>query len=145
MACHSVAMTPKVELPSWPAGTVVILVTAGPRPHAIPVSAALRAADDRVLLGLARSRESLRRLREDPQVTLAVCAHGCAFSADGRATVVQERLTDRVSAVEVHVSEIHDHMRATFELQEGPRWRWTDPDAARADAEVRAALRHLVG
>jgi hypothetical protein len=138
-------MTSKVKLPSWPDGTIVILVTAGTRPHAIPVSAALRAGDDRVLLGLARSRESLRRLREDPQVTLAVCAHGCAFSADGRATVVQEQLTERVAAVEVRVTELHDHMRASFELQEGARWDWTDPDAARADAAVRAALEHLAG
>jgi hypothetical protein len=77
-------MVAPIDLPSWPSGTVAILVTAGDPPHAIPVSAVLRAGPDRILLGLARRRESLTRLRRDPRVTVAVCAPDVALSADGR-------------------------------------------------------------
>src|SRR5689334_6799011 len=49
-------------LPQWPPGTVLTLVTGGREPHAIPVSAAVRAGPLRLLIGLARGRESLARL-----------------------------------------------------------------------------------
>ncbi len=67
-------MTDVAQLPHWPAGTVAILVTGGERPHAIPVSAVVRAGERRLLIGLARGRESLRRLRASPEVTVAICA-----------------------------------------------------------------------
>ena len=136
-------MAVQAKLPRWPRGTVAILVTGGGHPHAIPVSTAVRAGDDRVLLALARTRGSLRRLREDPRVTLAVCAAGVAFSADGRATVVDEALTERVVAVAVEVEQVHDHLRPTFALEGGVSWRWTDADAEDADDAVHAALRRL--
>ncbi|HEY3019285.1 MAG TPA: hypothetical protein VGJ32_03790, partial [Solirubrobacteraceae bacterium] len=73
-------------LPEWPPGTVTILATAGGPPHAIPVSAAIRAAPAVALLGLARRRESLARLRADPRAALAVLARGdVAITAHGRA------------------------------------------------------------
>jgi hypothetical protein len=136
-------MASTVDLPHWPTGTVVILVTGGARPHAIPVSAARRTGPDRILLGLARRRESLVRLRAQPEVTLAICAPDVALSADGSVTVIDERLTDSVVAVAVVVHTLHDHRRPTFAMHAGVAWEWTDEDAVRADAEVRAALERL--
>ena len=42
--------------------------------------------------------------------------------------------------VRLEVERIQDHAHPTFEIDEGVRWHWTDEDAARADAEVRASL-----
>ncbi len=118
-------------------------MTGGGRPHAIPVSAVIRAGPDRVLIGLAQRRESLARLRTDPEVSLAICCAGQAFTADGRATVLAEQLVPGVCAVAVDVHEVHDHLRPTFAIESGVRWHWTDADAQRGDAEVRAALARL--
>ena len=136
-------MPSTVDLPQWPTATVVILATAGDRPHAIPVSAARRSGPDRILLGLGRRRESLARLREQPEVTLAICGPDVAVSADGTATVIDEQLTESVVAVLVVVHTLHDHLRPTFALHAGVAWAWTDEDARRADAEVRAGLERL--
>ena len=43
----------------------------------------------------------------------------------------------------VEVDEIADHNRPTYEIEDGIRWRWTDAEAERRDAEARAALRNL--
>jgi flavin reductase (DIM6/NTAB) family NADH-FMN oxidoreductase RutF len=72
-------------LPDRPAGTVAVLVTIGETPHAIPVSAVLRAGPDRLLLGLADGRGSLARLREDPRVAVALLAAGMALNVRARA------------------------------------------------------------
>ncbi|MGA2012127.1 MAG: hypothetical protein ABSH51_16615 [Solirubrobacteraceae bacterium] len=128
-------------LPHWPAGTVLILVTSGREPHAIPVSAAVRAGPRRVLLGLARRRESLARLRADPRVALSIIAGGdIAVTAYGSAIVAQEELTEGVSAVEMSVESVQDHGQPTFVIERGVAWRWTDPEALRRDGEVRRAL-----
>jgi hypothetical protein len=124
---------------------VAFLVTGGERPHAIPVSAVVRAGPMQILLGLARGRDSLVRLRADPRVTVAICASDAAFSADGTASVATEQLTANTVAVAVEVDTLHDHRRPTFAIDDGVRWHWTDDDAAAADDEVRAALRGLVG
>jgi hypothetical protein len=131
------------ELPDWPAGTVAILVTGGERPHAIPVSAVLRAGPRQLLIGLAHSRESLARLRRSPEVTVAICARDVAVSVDGRATVLDSDLVDGVAAVAVEADAIHDHDRPTFALHAGVAWEWTDEEAAHRDAAVQAALRQL--
>src|SRR5205823_5256786 len=55
-------------LPDWPAGTVAVLATGGPAPHAIPVSTVLRAGPRTIVLALAAGRDSLARLRADPSV-----------------------------------------------------------------------------
>ena len=136
---------PSDELPHWPRGTVAILVTAGARPHAIPVSAAVRAGPHRILLGLAKRRESLARLRADPAVTVSITAAGCAFSADGHAEVLEESATDNVTAVAVDVTEIHDHLRPTFAIEAGTAWHWTDAGAQAGDETVHAALTRLAG
>lgn len=127
-------------LPEWPPGTVTILATAGEGPHAIPVSAALRAGPSRVLIGLAASRDSLARLRADDRVALAIVSENVAVTAHGHALVLGEELTEGVVAVEIEVERVQDHDRPTFAIEAGVRWRWTDREAERRDAEVHAAL-----
>ena len=133
-------------LPEWPAGTVTILATAGEPPHAIPVSAAVRAGPRRALVALASTRESLARLRTDPRVSLAIVCENVAVTAYGHAHVLDgEAVADGVVAVEIEVEHVQDHDRPTFAIESGVRWHWTDPDAERRDAEVRAALLALAG
>src|SRR4051812_38583220 len=129
------------ELPDWPAGTVAVLSTGGGAPHAIPVSTAFRAGPRTIVLGLALRRESLARLRAEPRCALTVLARGLAFTALGRAEIVEE--SDRLAAVRIDVERIQDHDQPTFAIEDGVRWRWTDADAERADAAVREALRAL--
>jgi len=135
-------------LPDWPAGTVTILATAtataGDPPHAIPVSAAVRAGPRRALVALAATRGSLKRLRADPNVSLTIVCEDTAVTAYGRARVLDaDAVVDGVTAVEIEVDRVQDHDRPTFAIESGARWRWTDPDAERRDAEVRAALTRL--
>ena len=131
-------------LPDWSAGTVTILSTTGEAPHAIPVSAALRAGPRRALIALAAGRESLARLRADPRVALAILAEGdVAVTAHGEARVVDEALVDGVVAVEIEVQRVQNHHRPAFAIEAGVRWRWTDSSAEARDAEVRAALQRL--
>jgi hypothetical protein len=132
-------------LPDWPPGTVTVLATTGASPHAIPVSAALRAGPERALLGLARGRESLARLRADGAVALAILAPGIAVTAYGQARVVEEELVEGVAAVEILVERVQDHDRPSFEIEAGVAWRWTDPEATARDQAVRTALERLAG
>ncbi|HTP23234.1 MAG TPA: pyridoxamine 5'-phosphate oxidase family protein [Mycobacteriales bacterium] len=135
-------------LPDWPAGTVTILVTAtaGNPPHAIPVSAAVRADPRRALIALAAGRGSLARLRADPNVSLTIVCEATAVTAYGRARVLDDQaLVDGVVAVEIEVERVQDHDRPTFAIEAGVRWRWTEPDAERRDAQVREALARLRG
>lgn len=121
----------------------MILTTCGGAPHAIPVSAVVRAGSRRVLLGLARSRESLARLRDYPAVALALLAADVAVTLYGEARVLREELVEGVCAVEVEVREVQDHNRPTFVIESGAGWHWTDPEAQERDDAVRAALRRL--
>lgn len=130
-------------LPQWPAGTVAILVTEGTPPHAIPVSAAVRAGSDRVLIGLASGRESLARLRRAPAVALALLAEDLAVTIEGVARVLDEELTEGTVAVQITADSVQDHLRPTFDLQSGVAWRWTDEAAATRDRQVRRALLEL--
>ncbi len=133
-------------LPHWTPGTVAILSTGAGAPHAIPVSTGVRADDRTVILALARRRESLFRLREDPRCALTLLTGGdVAVTAHGMATVVQEPLSisDRVAAVRIDVQWMQDHGQPRFEVLEGVRWRWTDEAAETRDAEIRAALTEL--
>jgi hypothetical protein len=132
-----------VVLPEWPDGTVATLSTGAGDPHAIPVSTIVRAGDRAVLFVLARRRESLARLREDPRCALTILASGVSVTAIGRATVLDAELSERVVAVRLDVERVQDHAQDTFELLEGVRWRWTDAEAERTDAWLREALRRL--
>lgn len=139
-----------MNLPEWPPGTVALLATsasdAGRPVHAIPISTALRAADDRVLLALGPRRSTLARLREQPEVALALLGpDDVAVTILGRARVVADPLAgaEPVVGVELAVRQICDHGSARFRVDDGVRWRWTDPEAERRDAATRAALERL--
>jgi hypothetical protein len=125
-------------LPRWPEGTVAVLAT-GER-HQIPVSLVHRAGDRALVVGLAPSRESLANLRAEPRCAVTVIAPGIAFTAHGRATVED---AGPIAGVRVDVEGIADHTQDTFEITAGVRWRWTDEEAARRDADARHALRRL--
>ena len=125
-------------LPEWPEGTVTVLSTGAGDPHAIPVSTAVRRDDRALAFALALRRESLARLRSDPRCAVTVLAAGSAFTVHGRAVV--ERELERVAIVRVDVDSIQDHQSPRFEIDAGVAWHWTSDEAARGDAETRAAL-----
>jgi hypothetical protein len=132
------------SLPHWERGTPVVLCVAGP--HPIPVSTAIRAGDDRVLLALGRERETLRRLRADPAVALLVLAEGVAFTAFGEARVVAERMetADTIVAVELRVARVQDHLAdGRSVMLDGARWRWATEEMAAADEATFAELERL--
>lgn len=125
-----------------------MLSTGAGAPHAIPVSAIVRAGPRRVLLALALRRESLARLRTDPRCALTLMTGGdVACTAYGRARIVQEPMTvsDRVAAIAIDVESIEDHMQPDFVLEGPVRWRWTDAEARERDAAIRDALARLAG
>jgi Pyridoxamine 5'-phosphate oxidase len=133
-------------LPEWRPGTVAVLSTGGGRPHAIPVSTAIRTGPRSIVLVLARRRESLARLREDPHCALTILAGGnLAFTARGRARIVEDPMAvaDNVTAVRIDVEAIQDHGQDSFEIDAGVLWHWTDAQAEQRDAEIRAALAHV--
>jgi flavin reductase (DIM6/NTAB) family NADH-FMN oxidoreductase RutF len=133
------------ELPRFEPGTVAILSTGGGAPHAIPVSNWI-VCGPRVLLALARRRESLARLRREPQVAFTVLAQGVALTAHASARVVVEALaaSDEVAAIALDVHAIQDHDQPTFTLDEGVRWHWDDDEAQARDAAIRTELASLV-
>ena len=132
------------RLPDWERGTPAVLCVAGP--HPIPITAYLRAGDDRVLLALGRKRETLRRLRGDPSVALLLMGTGLAFTAHGRASVIAEELeaTDTVVAVELRVDRIQNHLAdKRTEMLDGARWRWCAEQHGEAEDAILADLKRL--
>ncbi len=133
-------------LPSWPDGTVTILVTSGHPPHAIPVSAALRAGPRTILIALGSGRQSLARLRDEPAVALVVLAEAdIALTAHGAGRVLEEPMPEGVVAVGIDVQSVQDHRREAFTIDSGVRFHWTDQTAERRDNEVHAALSRIAG
>ena len=133
-------------LPHWEHGTAAVLCVTGP--HAIPVSTAVRAGDDRIVLALGGGRETLARLRAEPAVALCLLAQGLAFTAHGEARVVREELecAPAVAAVELRVDRVQNHLAdGRSEVLAGPRWRWTDEGAAASDPDIMAELQGLGG
>jgi hypothetical protein len=129
------------ELPEWEDGAVALLSTGGGAPHAIPVSAAVRAGPHRVLIALAAHRESLERLRREPRCALTiVTAPDVACTAHARAEILPDELVEGVVAVALHVDAIQDHMQPRFAIEAGVAWRWTDEQARERDRMVREAL-----
>ena len=125
-------------LPDFPTRTIAVLSTSDGEPHAIPVSAPLRAGDRRIRLSLHRERESLARLRQRPHVALTVLAEGdVAFTARGRARVLHEAMKSdpRYAAVEIDVEHVDDHRQAAFLVEAGVDRRWVDDDEKRALGE----------
>jgi hypothetical protein len=131
-------------LPTWPTRTVGMLATTAPDgPHVIPVSAPLRAGDRLILLSLHRTRGSLERLRDRPEVALLVLAgDDIAFTARGRASVVEEPMDvapDYV-AVAIEVDAIVDHRQPAFVVDSGIGRRWVDAAEQKALGARVAAL-----
>jgi hypothetical protein len=118
------------DLPAWPARTIAILATLGDdEPHAIPVSAPVRAGERRILLNLHRTRDSLKRLGERPRVALTIlAAENVAFTARGPAQAVSETMAGApdYAAIAIDVEQIDDHRQSAFEVQAGPDRRWVD-------------------
>jgi hypothetical protein len=133
-------------LPHWEQGTPGVLCAAGP--HPIPVSTAVRVADDRLLFMLGRRREVLRRLREEPRAAFLMLGEGFAFTAHGRVAVVAEELeaADTLVAVELRVERLQDHLAdGRTEMLDGARWRWRDEEFGETDEAVVAELLRLGG
>jgi hypothetical protein len=132
------------RLPQWERGTPAVLCAGGP--HVIPISTAVRVADDTIRFALGREREMLHRLREDGRAALLVMGKGLAFSAYGWATVVAEELevADTVVAVELRVERFQDHLAdGRTEMVDGARWRWTDEQLAESEPKIWAELEGL--
>jgi uncharacterized pyridoxamine 5'-phosphate oxidase family protein len=132
------------SLPTWPTRTVGMLATTGPDgPHVIPVSAPLRAGDDRILLSLHRTRGSLERLRSRPEVALLVLAgDDIAFTARGRASVIEEpmEVAPDYVAVAIEVEAVDDHRQPAFVVDSGVGRRWIDEAEQKALGARVAAL-----
>lgn len=140
---------PRLEtLPAWPTRTIAVLGTLNHGPYAIPVSAPLRADDHRIVLSLQRDRESLARLRRQPDVALTVLAEGdIAFTARGRARIVEDAMAAApdYAAVAIDVEYIDDHRQAAFRVESGIDRRWIDDGEQRALRERVEALAELAG
>jgi hypothetical protein len=133
-------------LPEWPLRTVGVLATVDDSPHAIPISAPLRAGDRSILLSLHRERGSLARLRKESRVALLILAEGdVAFTARGRAQVVTEPLAGapEYAAIAIAVEAIDDHRQAAFRVESGVDRRWVDEAEQKALGERVGALRQL--
>lgn len=133
-------------LPEWPRQTIAVLATVDPAPHAIPVSAPVRAGDDTVLLSLRRTRDSLARLRTRPQVALLVLAEDdVAFTARGTAQVIDEPMTcaPDYAVVEITVTDVDDHRQAAFTVTGGIDRSWIDESERRALGDRVATFRRV--
>jgi hypothetical protein len=124
------------SLPEWPGRTIAILATLDhDEPHAIPISAPVRADDRRILVNLHRTRDSLGRLRERPRVALTILAAGnIAFTARGQAQIIQEPMAGApdYAAIAIDVEQIDDHRQPAFQVQAGVDRSWiqhTERDA----------------
>jgi hypothetical protein len=117
-------------LPEWPVRTIAVLATLGDdEPHAIPVSAPIRAGDRRILLNLHRTRDSLQRLRERPRVAFTIlAAENIAFTARGPARIIQVPMSTAPDyvAIAIDVEQIDDHRQPAFQVQAGPDRQWVD-------------------
>jgi hypothetical protein len=133
-------------LPEWPARTIAVLATVDDGPHAIPVSAPVRADDHTILLGLHRSRDSLARLGRQPLVALLVLAEGnVAFTARGTARIAADPVPggpDYV-AVAIDVAEVDDHRQPAFTVEAGVDRAWVDESEREALGRRVQALRNL--
>ncbi len=116
-------------LPDWSPRTVAVLSTVDPEPHAIPVSAPVRADDRTILLCLRRDRDSLARLRARPAVALTVLAGGdVAFTARGQAVVDEEPMAidAAYAAVRIEITAVDDHRQSAFLVTAGVDREWRD-------------------
>ncbi len=131
-------------LPKWERRAAGFLIVTGP--HAVPISTAVRAGDRRLVLALARRRETLARLREDSRAAFALLAEGIAFTAYGDAGVIREKLdgAPNMAGVELRVGRIQNHLAdGRTEMLSAAGWRWRREEAREADRTVVAAIEGL--
>jgi predicted pyridoxine 5'-phosphate oxidase superfamily flavin-nucleotide-binding protein len=134
-----------MDVPHWPESTAAVLSTtdADGRPHAIPVSSAVRTGPATVHLSLGRRRATLANLRRDPRAALTVlCGEDRAFTLHGWANEVDDDVEGTVG-LRFDVEQVQDHMQPTFRIASAVGWKWTDPAAAERDRQIREALRAL--
>ena len=132
------------ELPHWEPGTPAVLATRDA--HAIPVSTATRAGADRIVFALARRRDTLQRLRDEPAASLCILGEGVAFTAYGDVAVIKDETgaSPHVAALELRVTSVQDHLAdGRTEMLDGASWRFTTDDARDADAALRRELQEL--
>src|SRR3954447_9915008 len=133
-------------LPEWPPTTIAVLSTADRVPHAIPVTAPVRADDRQILFSHKHDRGSLARLRSQPEVALMICAEGdVAFTARGRAHVMAEQMASapQFAAVALDVEAIDNHQQAAVAVGAGPAVHWRDERAQEGVRDHVAELRAL--
>jgi hypothetical protein len=131
-------------LPTWPQGTPAVLCVTDL--HAIPVSSYVRAGDDRIVLALGSRRETLARIRAEPEAAFCVLASGVAFTAHCSAAVVRESMEAAPSntAVELRVESVQDHLAdGRTGIDDGVRWRWLDSEAAALQPQILRELKSL--
>ena len=132
-------------LPDWEPGTPGVLCVSGL--HAIPISTALRAGDDRIVFALSSRRSTLTRLREDARTSFCLLGAGLAFTAYGEAAVIREGLeaAPHVVALELRVSAIQDHLSdGRTEIVAGARWRWRADRFVEDEQAILAELVRLI-
>ena len=133
-------------LPDFPTRTIAVLATVDDGPHAIPVSAPVRAGDRRILLSLHNTRGSLARIRRRPAVALTVLsAENVAFTARGHAHIVEESMpvSPSYAAVAIEVEHVDDHRQPGFVVEAGVDRRWLDETERDALGERVRALTRL--
>jgi hypothetical protein len=119
-------------LPDFPRRTIAILSTVDPAPHAIPVSAPVRAGDTTILLSLHHTRDSLARLRANPTVALTVLTEGdVAYTARGHARVFGLESDDDYLGVSIEVEHVDDHRQRAFAVTGGVDREWRDDEEKR--------------
>ncbi len=140
---------PQLEtLLEWPATTIAVLAAAGRAPHAMPVSAPVRAGNRRIRLSLRRARGSLARPRARPNVALLILSAGdIALTARGTTDIVEKPMEGAAdyAAIAIDVEEIDDHRQAEFVAESGVSRRWIDEQEQRALGDSVEALRALTG
>ena len=145
---HGRQPTP-ASCPRWEPGTVAVLSTGGGAPHAIPVSTGVRAGPRAVVLALALRRESLARLREDPRCALTILGRRRRRGHRARPGDASSRTRWRCRTTSPRSASTWRRSRTTARTRSrstpASRWHWTDEEAERRDAEIRAALAALAG
>ena len=92
---------------------------------------------------MARSRDTLGALREDPTTAFCLLGAGVAFTAHGSVSVVREELESApsVAGLELRVERLQDHLAdGRTELLDGARWRWRDESFAATEDQIVAEL-----
>jgi hypothetical protein len=97
-------------------------------------------------VALGSRRETLARLRADPESDFCVLGKGVAFTAHCRAAILRESMKAAAgnTAVELQVEHVQDHLAdGRTEILDGARWRWIDEEAEALQPRILEELRSL--